>query len=66
MIDTDASNSRRGDSVGNHQVRVERKVWTVLLDGAEGLHEDRAVGDQAIEVRGPEFVESAGSGRYGG
>ena len=66
MFDTDALDRRRRDAVGNHQIGVEREVWPVLFDGAQRLDEDRAVGDQPIEIRGPKLVEAARDGRDGG
>ena len=42
---------RLGDVVGDHQVGVERQVRAVLLDGADRLHEDRALRQQLGHLR---------------
>ena len=54
------------DPIGDHQVGVERQVGTVLLDCAERLHENTAVGDQAGHVGGTEFGEVSGHERHSG
>jgi hypothetical protein len=61
-VSTDALDGRGRDPVGNEEIGVERQVRSVLLDGAERLHQDRAVRDQPIEFRCTQLVESAREG----